>query len=230
VTRTPEPELMLGEEQAEAYAAADLSELQQSMVTLFVARFGTPAGCLLDLGSGAADMAIRFATSFCAVTVLGVDGSPALLRQAERAIAAAGLDRRVRVEQRHLPDPALETGRFSAVIANSLLHHLADPATLWRTAVRCAMPGAPVLVMDLRRPANAQEAERLVALHAREAWPILQADFLNSLRAAYRADEIRTQLDEAGLVDFQVEEIGDLHVLAWGRARGDEDGRQATRE
>jgi cyclopropane fatty-acyl-phospholipid synthase-like methyltransferase len=219
VTRTPEPELMLGEEQAEAYAAADLSELQQSMVALFAARFGAPAGgCMLDLGCGAADMTIRFATAYPGVAVLGVDGSPPLLRQAERAIRVAGLEGRVRVEQRHLPDAALETGRFDAVIANSLLHHLADPATLWRTALRCAAPHAPVLVMDLRRPPDAQEAERLVALHAREAWPILQQDFFNSLRAAYRADEIRAQLDAAGLSDFQVEEIGDLHVLAWGRA------------
>jgi cyclopropane fatty-acyl-phospholipid synthase-like methyltransferase len=224
MTRTPEPELMLGEEQAEAYAAADLSELQQVMVALFASRFGPlNGGRLLDLGCGAADITIRFAAAYTNVTVLGVDGSPALLRQAERAIGAAGLAQRIRVEQRHLPDALLEGERFDAVIANSLLHHLADPGTLWHTVARCAKPGAPVLVMDLRRPANAEEAERLVASHAAEARPILRQDFLNSLRAAYRTEEIRDQLDEAGLPHFQIEDVGDLHVVVWGRAAGSGD-------
>jgi cyclopropane fatty-acyl-phospholipid synthase-like methyltransferase len=219
MTRLPEPELMLGEEQADAYAAADLSELQHRMVAQFIERFGAlDSGRLLDLGCGAADMTIRFATAFTSVTALGVDGSPALLRQGERAIRDAGLDRRVHLELRHLPDAALEQERFDAVIANSLLHHLSDPATLWHTVLSCARPGAPVLVMDLRRPDTSDEAERLVASHAAEARPVLRQDFLNSLHAAYRADEIRAQLDDAALAHFQIEEIGDLHVLIWGRA------------
>lgn len=230
LTRMPEPELMLGEEQADAYAAADLSELQQRMVSKFTERFGKlDGGRLLDLGCGAADMTIRFATTFGNVTALGVDGSPALLRQGERAIRVAGLDRRVRLELRHLPDPQLEQERFDAVIANSLLHHLMDPGTLWRTILCCAKPGAPVLVMDLRRPATSDEAERLVANHAAEARPVLQQDFLNSLHAAYRADEIREQLDDASLSHFQVEELGDVHVLIWGRATDrDDDSQQPT--
>ena len=227
--RVPETELMLGEEQADAYAAADLSELQQRMVTQFTARFGAlDGGRLLDLGCGAADMTIRFAAAFTNVTALGVDGSPALLRQGESAVRAAGLDRRVRLELRHLPDAELEQGRFDVVIANSLLHHLADPATLWRTVARCAKPGAPVLVMDLRRPDTEDEAERLVASHAAEARPVLRQDFLNSLHAAYRAGEIRTQLDDAGLPHFQVEEHGDLHVLVWGRATDRDDSQAPT--
>ena len=170
--RVPECELMLGEEQADAYAAADLSELQQRMVSQFTARFGAlDGGRLLDLGCGAADMTIRFAAAFTNVTALGVDGSPALLRQGESAVRSAGLERRVRLELRHLPDAALEQERFDVVIANSLLHHLADPATLWSTIARCAKPGAPVLVMDLRRPDTMDAAEQLVAItpprHAR---------------------------------------------------------------
>lgn len=217
--RTPEPELMEGDEQTDAYAAADLTELQQAMVTHFEARFGVPAsGRLLDIGCGAADMMIRFATAFPGIEAVGVDGSAAFLRHAERAIAAAGLSHRVRVEMRRLPDPALETRAFDAVIANSVLHHLADPGTLWRTAVRAARPGAPVMVMDLQRPRDRAAAEALVARHASEARPVLQTDFFNSLCAAYRREEIRTQLDEAGLGSFEVEEAGDLHVLVWGLA------------
>jgi ubiquinone/menaquinone biosynthesis C-methylase UbiE len=219
MTRMPEPELMVDDEQADAYAAADLSELQQAMVAWFTDRCGAlDRGCLLDLGCGAADMTIRFAAAFPGITALGVDGSAPFLQRARRAIGDAGLDGRVRVEQRYLPDVALETRSFDAVIANSVLHHLADPDALWRTAARCAKPGAPVMVMDLRRPADADAARQLVDRHAAEARPVLRRDFFNSLCAAYRADEIRRQLDRAGLPDFQLEEIGELHVLAWGVA------------
>jgi 2-polyprenyl-3-methyl-5-hydroxy-6-metoxy-1,4-benzoquinol methylase len=218
--RTPEPELMADEAQADAYAAADLSELQQAMVNYFHSRCGAPAegGRLLDLGCGSGDMTIRFARAHASITALGVDGSAPLLRHAQTAVRDNGLTDRVRLEQRRIPDASLETRSFDAVIANSLLHHLTNPATLWRTAIRGARPGAPVMVMDLRRPESLSEARALVARHAREARPLLRQDFFNSLCAAYRTGEIRRQLDDAGLTDFQLEEIGDLHVLAWGFA------------
>jgi cyclopropane fatty-acyl-phospholipid synthase-like methyltransferase len=223
VRRMPEPELMADEAQAEAYAAADLSELQQVMVSCFQSRCGALAegGTLLDLGCGAGDMTIRFVRAHDSITALGVDGSEPLLRHAQTAVRESGLSDRVQLEQRRIPDAALETRSFDAVIANSLLHHLTDPATLWRTAIRGARPGAPVMVMDLRRPESLSAARTLVARHAREARPVLRQDFFNSLRAAYRTSEIRRQLDDAGLEDFQVEEIGDMHVLAWGFAPRD---------
>jgi cyclopropane fatty-acyl-phospholipid synthase-like methyltransferase len=210
---------MVDDEQAEAYAVADLSELQQAMVGFFDERFGALAsGRLLDLGCGAGDMTIRFAKAYPGITALGVDGSAPLLSHAQRALRRAGLATRVQVEQRHIPDAALETRSFDAVIANSLLHHLAEPEALWKTVMGCARSGAPVMVMDLRRPVNTETAERLVSQYAYEARPILQRDFFNSLRAAYRHDEIRDQIDAAGLRNFAIEEIGDLHVLVWGCA------------
>lgn len=219
MTRQPEPELMLDDAQAEAYAAADLTELQQTMVTHFAERCGPLAGgCLLDLGCGAADMAIRFATTWPGITALGVDGSEPFLERARVAIRTAGVEDRVTVEYRYLPDAALETRGYDAVIANSLLHHLADPVALWRTAVRCAKPGAPVMVMDLRRPASVAEAQALVDHHAADAHPVLRRDFFNSLLAAYRVDEIRQQWAQAGLRGFAIEAIDDLHLLAWGVA------------
>lgn len=217
--RWPEPELMEGDEQAAAYAAADLSELQQAMVGYFDDRCGAlAAGRLLDLGCGSGDMTIRFARAYPAIEALGVDGSAPFLRHAEAATRAAGLTGRVRFEARRLPDPSLETRAFDAVIANSLLHHLADPATLWRTAIGSARPGAPVMVMDLRRPASRDAAERIVATHADGAPPVLQRDFFNSLCAAYRTDEIRGQLDAQGLQHFHLEAVDELHVLVWGIA------------
>jgi ubiquinone/menaquinone biosynthesis C-methylase UbiE len=207
---------MLGEDQAAAYAAADLSELHEPMLKRFKERLGAiEHGCLLDLGCGAADMTIRFARAFPQLKALGVDGSQAMLARGRQAIRAAGMDHRVTLENLYLPVDLKR--RFDVVIANSLLHHLADPAVLWKTLRACAKPGAGAMVMDLRRPRVLNEAERLVTRYASEAPDVLRQDFLNSLCAAYSVTEVREQLENAGLPHFHVEEIGDLHIIAWGR-------------
>ena len=103
-----------------------------------------------------------------------------------------------------------------AVISNSLLHHLAEPATLWRALAQAARPGAPVLIMDLLRPASREAALPLVRLHAGDAPPVLARDFMNSLLAAYRPDEVRRQLRATGLMHLEVEVVSDRHWLVSG--------------
>jgi hypothetical protein len=71
--------------------------------------------------------------------------------------------------------------------------------------------------MDLMRPATLDELERLATLYAAEAPPVLQRDFRHSLAAAYRPDELRSQLAEAGLPSLRVEAVSDRHLLIWGR-------------
>jgi hypothetical protein len=46
--------------------------------------------------------------------------------------------------------------------------------------------------------------------------PPLRRDLLNSLHAAYTAEEVRQQLREAGLPGLAVEEAGPLHLVVWG--------------
>jgi len=217
--RTPEPELMVGEEQAYAYSWANFTELNPTMVTRFRACFPEfRDGKLLDLGCGTADMTIRFAQAYPEARALGVDGSKAMLGYAAKAVMAAGLQARIEFEERTLPDRELERGEFDVVIANNLLHHFRDPLALWRTANRCARRGAPVMLMDLRRPASESDARQLVERYASRALPALKEDFLNSLRAAYTTWEVLEQLAAAGLNEFRVVEIGDCQLAAWGRA------------
>lgn len=219
--RVPEPELMCGEEQAYAYSWADFTELHPVMPVRFRAAF--PAfrrGRILDLGCGTADMAIRFAEAYPEAHIVGVDGSEAMLKYGVQAASSRVLGDRITFERRLLPDPELEAGAFDAVVSNSLLHHMADPVALWRTAVRCALADAPVMCMDLRRPANEGAARSLVTRYASRARAVLQDDFFHSLCAAYTPEEIEEQLEAAGLKGFRVEAIGDCQVLVWGKAPG----------
>jgi ubiquinone/menaquinone biosynthesis C-methylase UbiE len=217
--RVAEPELMDEQEQAAAYAAADWSEAHGKIPGYFLARFPQfTEGRVIDLGCGPADVTIRFVRAFPNVTAVGVDASEAMLGFGRQAVRAAGLDKRISLEKRYLPDAALETRGFDAVVSNSLLHHLADPLTLWATAARSAKPGAPVLVVDLLRPPDHASVERLVAEHAKDAPGVLQRDFIASLHAAYTSTEVRQQLQAADLTNFEVEEVDVLHFVAWGPA------------
>src|SRR5262249_25143255 len=107
--RAPAPELMDEQEQAAAYAAADWSESHGKIPGYFQERFPQfTGGRVVDLGCGPGDVTIRFVKAFPGVTALGVDGSEAMLAFGRRHIQAAGLDARITLENRYLPDAALE--------------------------------------------------------------------------------------------------------------------------
>lgn len=208
---------MLGEEQAEAYAQADFEEPHRRVVELFDELFPDPiSGYVLDVGCGAADIAIRFARAHPNCTVHGVDGSEAMLKVGSRAIFRADLADRIQLFQAYLPSRNLPRRKYDAVISNSLLHHLRDPGVLWEQIRQYARVGAPVLIVDLMRPNSKAQARKLVKAHTEGEAPILRRDFYNSLLASYRPEEIRRQLEKAGL-DFKIREISDRHLAVYGR-------------
>ena len=214
--RVPEPELMEDPVQALAYAMADFSEPHDAFVAHFQRLFPRfRGGRVLDLGCGAADVTIRFARAYPGATLDGVDGAQAMLRFAREAVAKAQLESRITLQLLRLPAARLQEG-YDAVISNSLLHHLAQPAALWQAVTRAGRPGAAVLVMDLLRPHSHEAAAELVRLHAGDAPPVLVRDFMNSLLAAYRPDEVARQLLASGLEALEFAVVSDRHWLVWG--------------
>jgi SAM-dependent methyltransferase len=214
--RIPEPELMDDAHQARAYAQADFATPHQTFVDQFRARFPAHAPrAVLDLGCGACDVTIRFARAYPDCQLVAVDGAAAMLTEARAALAHAGLAARVRIEQRRLPDTVGLAPGFDTVISNSLLHHLHDPQVLWRSIRALASPGAVVWVMDLMRPASRAHAEQLVREYAGAEPAVLRRDFLHSLCAAFRPDEVRAQLEAADLA-LSVEAVGDRHLRVAG--------------
>lgn len=215
--RIPEPELMNDPAQAQAYAAADFSAGDQAVLKrlqeLFPAGLG---GRLIDLGCGPGNISFRLAEQYPAAQVLGVDGASAMLE-----LAAAELSRRPALQQRLsfvctcLPDPQL-AGGFSAVLSNSLLHHLHDPAVLWAAVAQLGAPGAAVYIKDLRRPASLEAAEQLRQRYLADAPAVLQHDYLASLQAAFTPAEVEQQLQAAGLAGLQVQPADDRYLEVWG--------------
>lgn len=218
--RITEPELMDDEAQAAAYAEADFEEPNSHFVELFAQRVGAlPAGAaVLDLGCGPADITLRIARAWPALDVHGLDGSAAMLAFGQQVLdSEPALATRVQLVQGLVPDAHLPRARYDAVVSNSLLHHLHDPSGLWRMIRDRAAPGGAVLVMDLMRPSSVDVARQLVDTYADGEPEVLRRDFFNSLLAAFEPEEVRQQLEAAGLGGLRVEPTSDRHLVVWGR-------------
>ncbi len=216
--RTPEPELMDDADQARAYAEADFEQPHSEFIAQFRRCFADLAiqGCVLDLGCGPCDITRRFAQAYPDCTLHAVDGAAHMLRLGADMLGDSGLAARITLIQARLPDEALPRTGYDAVISNSLLHHLADPGVLWDSITRYARPGAPIFIMDLSRPDSTAAARALMEQYAAGEPGILRQDFYNSLCAAYRPDEIATQLQAAGLGHLTIETVSDRHFIVHG--------------
>jgi SAM-dependent methyltransferase len=217
--RIPEPELMEDVEQAEAYARADFEDAHSRFIEAFRLTFPDHPvqGPVLDLGCGPGDIAFRFARAYPESVVHGLDGSRAML-DCGRKILSTLPELGGRVELLHglLPGASLPEPTYSVVISNSLLHHLHQPEALWNAVGAHAAPGAPVFIMDLKRPKNTQEAETLVEEYASGEPLVLRRDFYNSLLAAFEPGEVVAQLKASNLSHLQVREVSDRHLVVSG--------------
>jgi len=193
--------------QALAYASADFEDVNRGFVERFVATFPALGGVdVIDLGCGPGDITARLARALPTARVVGVDGALAMLRLGHGALVAA-----------RVPALPFVDGRFDAVVSNSLFHHLPRPEDAWCEIRRIARPGAALFVMDLFRPDTRAAAQRIVDTAAANEPEILRRDFYNSLCAAFRVEEVREQLDRAGLAHCRCEIVSERHWLVSGR-------------
>lgn len=236
--RTPEPELMNDPHQVEAYADADFSGSDAAFLQRFERLCAEhqwepkTAELLVDLGCGPGNISERLAWAFPAAQVMGIDAAEAMLAVARRRQrAVANPSPRVLYAQATLESLATDglvraqqpagsravRGLAVAVLSNSLLHHLHHPQQLWDAIRRIAAPGALVLHRDLRRPETPQAALILREKHLSAAPEVLRRDYLASLHAAFSLDEVRQQLEAAGLEGLQVVSVEDRYLDVVGR-------------
>ncbi len=217
--RIVEPELMNDKEQVQAYASADFEQAHRLIVDAFDDHFPDCEleGHILDLGCGLGDISFRYAKRFSKCVVIGIDGSSEMIRLAnKRKQHEKELFNRMRFIECILPDESIPGYVFSAIVSNSLLHHLHRPDVLWSTVKQNTISGTKVLIVDLFRPANKVYAQQIVDRYSSTEPKILRRDFYNSLLAAFTIEEIEQQLADAGLTEFRVTKLSDRHVLIFG--------------
>jgi len=217
--RILEPEIMDGEAEAAAYARADFSDSNQAYVRDVVASFPKNLGQVVDLGCGPGDIAIRLGHAAATARITAVDGSPAMLALAHKALHGAGLAGRVKFLEGRLPGVDLPEGSFDLVLSKDMMHHLPDPQVLWGEVRRLGRAGAAVCVMDLCRPESPAAAHEIVERVSPNEHPLLKTDFYNSLCAAFTAEEVQAQLRAAGL-PLSVSQLTERHLCVKGLLPG----------
>jgi trans-aconitate 2-methyltransferase len=218
--RIPEPELMDEPCQVQAYAAADFDRSDQAMVDQMAERCGGDGGDrVVDLGCGPGNITFRLAHRWPDADVLGIDGAARMVAIARQRLANEGLQTRLRFEQALLPLPPDHawSGTCSAVVSNSLLHHLHNPQVLWQAVHQLAADHGWVYVQDLRRPSSPAAVDLLVDQEMADAPDVLRRDYRASLHAAFTPAEVKTQLQQAGLSGLTVEAHQDRYLVVWGR-------------
>jgi len=219
--RRLEPELMNGDAQVQAYAAADFSSGDQATIEaiqrlVFTSSPMPPDPLVVDLGCGPGNITLRMAHLFPKARIIGIDGAESMLALARERAEKQQLDISFLCQtlQEVLRGPLL--GQADLIVSNSLLHHLHQPDLLWTVTQALASPGCRALHRDLRRPASDAEIEQLLLKHLPSAPEVLQHDFSASLAAAFEPQEVTAELHRLGLNQLTVSVEDDRYLVVSG--------------
>jgi ubiquinone/menaquinone biosynthesis C-methylase UbiE len=222
LARVLEPEVMDSEADAREYDAMDHAAVNSVFAGDLAAaldhwslkrpvRGGESELGILDLGAGTAQIPIEVCHRLQSVRVVAVDAAASMLAIAERNVVAAGLADRIELVLADAKGLPFDDGSFSAVISNSIIHHIAEPTDVLAEAVRVAAAGALQFHRDLCRPANEEELERLVDTYAGDGTPHQRRLFAESLRAALTLEEMRSLVEKLGFAAETVRMTSDRH-------------------
>ena len=215
--RQPEPELMDLPEEARAYARAKFPEVMESILArLMELAAGRETARLVDLGTGPGTIPIMIAKARPGWQITAVDGAKSMLTIAGVSVKMAGVAERVKLHLADVKSTGLPEKSFDIVFCSSVVHHMPDPGPLWQEIKRLAAPGALVFVRDLRRPDSEAEAKELVKKHGGDQSELLQEEFYRSLLSAFKVEEVRQQLEAAGLRNLKVEALADRYLDVYG--------------
>ena len=208
--RVLEPEVMDSAAEAHDYDAMDHSAVNRVFVADFLA-LKPDVGRVLDVGAGTAQIPLQLCQESLVAHVLAIDLAEHMLAVGRSNVQRAQLTKRVqleRIDAKQLPYP---DAAFSAVISNSIVHHIPEPARVLAEMVRVAKPGAVLLVRDLLRPPDDNAVQHLVNTYAGDANPHQRQMFEDSLRAALTLAEIRAMVKELGFAPSSVQATSDRH-------------------
>ncbi len=218
LSRVLEPEVMDTPEEARAYNAMDHSEVNRRFVDDFLAA-RPDLGEVLDLGTGTALIPIELCQRAAEARVLAIDLSVSMLDLARGNVEIASLTSQImldRIDGKQLP---YADGRFTAVMSNSIVHHIPDPRGVLEDAWRVLAPGGLIFIRDLLRPPDDPSVRRLVEMYAGDATPHQRQMFDDSLRAALSLEEIRSLVAELGSSPESVQQTTDRH-WTWSARKG----------
>ena len=208
--RVLEAEVMDTPEQARDYNDMDHSEVNRVFVDDLLA-CGDISGDILDLGTGTALIPIALCERVDECRVMASDMSVSMLDLAVYNLAVSPAAERIQLDHVDAKQLHYEDEQFDIVMSNSIVHHIPEPSTVLREAIRVAKPGGLLFVRDLMRPSDSDDVSQLVATYAAEANDQQRKMFADSLRAALNLEEIRELVAGLGFVTDTVQATSDRH-------------------
>jgi ubiquinone/menaquinone biosynthesis C-methylase UbiE len=201
--RRLEPEVMDTVEEARDYDEMDHAAVNQLFVTDFLAAVAAlPFGArlnVIDVGTGTAQIPIELCRRDARAEVVGVDLSGEMLRLGRVNVAKAELTERIRLDLVDAKGLAYADGSFTAVMSNSIVHHIPEPKSALAEMVRVCAPGGLIFVRDLLRPQNMDE--------------------LHSLHAALSVSEVQALVAQFGFAAATVTQTSDRHWTWVGKTK-----------
>lgn len=210
LSRILEPEVMDSPQEAIDYDAMDHAAVNQKFVDDLLAVCPTP-GDVLDLGTGTAQIPIVLCRAEPTCRVLAADAAVSMLELARYNVEAAGLISRIQLTQVDAKALLFDSGIFSTVMSNSIVHHIPEPAAVLAEAVRVTASGGGLFFRDLLRPGDEATLEQLVATYAADCNEHQRNLFAESLHAALSLDEIRELVSQLGFDSATVVQTSDRH-------------------
>jgi demethylmenaquinone methyltransferase / 2-methoxy-6-polyprenyl-1,4-benzoquinol methylase len=117
-----------------------------------VSRVPRTAGCVLDVATGTAAVAIELAQAAPGRTVVGVDQSPEMLAAGRARVARAGLADRIELREGRAESLPFADGEFDALTFTYLLRYVDDPLSTMRELTRVVRPGGVVAMLEFDVP------------------------------------------------------------------------------
>ena len=212
LSRVLEPEVMDSPEEARAYDAMDHSAVNALFCDDLLALRPTPElGATLDVGTGTALIPIELCKRARGARVLGIDLAKSMLAVGRRNVEHNALSGVIELELADAKGLRWPDATFTAVVSNSIVHHIPEPLPVLREMLRVLRPSGWLFVRDLVRPADDAAVQKLVATYAANETPEQRALFDASLRAALDVRELREMVVAAGMPADCVSITSDRH-------------------
>ena len=204
--RQPEPRLVM-DDPAQVEAFLDAGSDRGSLAPLYL--FNTalasalirPGDLVVDLACGPANQLAQLAAVNPDTRFLGVDLSPEMLERAEAVLTGRGLSNvELQVSDMAMLD-RLADRSVDVLVSTLALHHLPDRNRLIDAFIefeRVLKPDGRIYFSDLGRLRSERAVAEFASQYADVQPEVFNADYLNSLRAAFGLADFRAAIRPLG--------------------------------
>ncbi len=216
ISRVLEVEVMDTPEEALDYNRMDHSEVNRLFATDLLTA-GFQGGDVLDVGTGTALIPIEICRQAAAqplasrLRIMAIDLAVEMLNLARYNLEIQGVREQVQLSQIDAKQMPFSSEMFDAVISNSIIHHIPEPARVIAECVRVLRPGGLMFIRDLMRPESEAEVQEFVQRYTGGENAHAQQMFGDSLRAALTLAEIRDLVMAVGAPAESVQATSDRH-------------------